>query len=427
MGGIAKHLSHVWEDLDMTFGDLKGILSEASQGNLEAVEKWDGVNLHFCVDSSGIVRFGRNDTHRRNGGLTLRELRDFFEGHPAQDTFVRGGIAICEMVQDSWWPLGFSKRNWVNCDVIDTSRPQLLNYDRNAVALHEAVSYDANGFKLASTSESVKNQFKKLVESLPSSVSFDGEEFDIVGPKLIEVNEIAGTDEYYQILEAINECQKSTSLSDEDTLREFAYRSVYTGVTSQINISENKAKDLANLIVGYESPTLVQIKKGMPVGIASRISSVGKSTVRGKVVAEAMLPIETAFTTLGAYILDGVSSTLINNPAAECERIKTDYISSRSVCESVDDGFQARRIEAIEKHIRKIELSNYHIEDSIFSGFAIEGLVFEKNDRKYKLTGNFAPVNQIVGTTRYGRGKIPAVSPSSQNKEYSILEGFSVG
>ena len=427
MGGIAKHLSHVWEDLDMTFGDLKEIISESSLGNLDAVEKWDGVNLHFCVDSSGMVRFGRNDTHRREGGLNLRELRDFFEGHPAQDTFVRGGIAICEMMQNEWWPLGFSKRNWVNCDVIDIQRPQLLNYDRNAITLHEAVSYDASGVKLSATSESVKNQFKRLVESLPSSVSFDGEEFDVFGPHPVAINQISGTDDYYQVIEAINHCQKSTAMNDEGTLREFAYRSIYAGVTSQINISESKAKELTNLIVGYESPTLVQLKKGLPSGIASRISAVGKSTVRGKVVAEAMLPIETALSTLGSYLLDGVSSALIQNPAGECERIKAEYISARTVCESIDDGFQARRIEAIEKHVRKIELNNYRVEESSFIGFAIEGVVFERNNKKYKLTGNFAPVNQIVGTTRYGRGKIPAVNASTDNKNYSILEGFSVG
>ena len=426
MGGVSKHLSHTWENLDMTFGQLKEILSEASEGTLEVVEKFDGCNLHFCVDSQGIPRFARNHTQRVEGGLNLRELKDFFEGHPAQETFVRGGIAICEMLKDQWWPLGFSRRNWVNCDVIDTKRPQLVHYDANAITLHEVSSFQSSGGKIP-TSEVVQDQFSRLIESLPSSVAFDGEEFEILGPQTIETNHVAGTEIYDRVMDSIRSCQTLTNVEDIDTLREFAYRSIYTGVTSKINISEQKAKDLANLIVGYDSPTLVEIKKGLNTTVAKMVSSVGRSTVRGKIISEAVLPIETAISTLGSHLLDGVSSVLISNPVNECDRIKSEYVSARAVCENLDDGYQAQRLEIIEKHVRKIELENYSLESSIFSGFAIEGIVFERNGQKYKLTGHFAPVNQIDGITRYGRGKVPALSDSSTEKQYSILEGFSIG
>jgi len=262
---------------------------------------------------------------------------------------------------------------------------------------------------------------------MPAAVSFDGEEFDVVGPQKIELNPVAGTEIYDSVLQAISHCQSATQVNNEDTLREFAYRSIYAGVTSQMNISERRAKDLANLIVGYDSPKLVEIKKGLNPSVAKLVSSVGRANVRGKVIAEAILPIETAISTLGSYMLDGVSSVLVDNPSGECDRIKLEYISARTVCESIDDGYQAQRMEIVEKHVRKIELENYSLENSTFQGFAIEGVVFEQSGQKYKLTGHFAAINQIVGTTRYGRGKIPALDGNSAEKQYSILENLSVG
>ena len=38
---------------------------------------------------------------------------------------------------------------------------------------------------------------------------------------------------------------------------------------------------------------------------------------------------------------------------------------------------------------------------------AVEGFVFQIGDQVYKFTGNFAPINQLLGLFRYGRGNIP--------------------
>ena len=37
----------------------------------------------------------------------------------------------------------------------------------------------------------------------------------------------------------------------------------------------------------------------------------------------------------------------------------------------------------------------------------VEGFVFQYDGQMYKFTGNFAPMNQLLGLFKYGRGKIP--------------------
>ena len=44
---------------------------------------------------------------------------------------------------------------------------------------------------------------------------------------------------------------------------------------------------------------------------------------------------------------------------------------------------------------------------------AIEGVVFRWHGRTFKLTGNFAPVNQILGIFRYSRGTVKPASEST--------------
>ena len=47
---------------------------------------------------------------------------------------------------------------------------------------------------------------------------------------------------------------------------------------------------------------------------------------------------------------------------------------------------------------------------------AVEGFVFQIGDQVYKFTGNFAPVNQLLGLFRYGRGKVPALKSQELNE-----------
>ena len=48
MSGAAGHLMHLYDDPDITFGEIKDVLARAAQGKLEQVtEKLDGRNIVF--------------------------------------------------------------------------------------------------------------------------------------------------------------------------------------------------------------------------------------------------------------------------------------------------------------------------------------------------------------------------------------------
>ena len=89
-GGIAGHMSHLYDNQDLTFAKLKEILNAASNGELEGTEKTDGQNLFISYSAKrglrGAAKGSRNKGHVKAGGLNPKELYDFFEAaHPGKD------------------------------------------------------------------------------------------------------------------------------------------------------------------------------------------------------------------------------------------------------------------------------------------------------------------------------------------------------
>ena len=80
-GGVGGHLNHLYDNRDMTFNELKRILSAASRGAIEGTEKVDGFNVYLgYVD--GLPRAARNKGDMKKGGMTLQDLanREFKGG-----------------------------------------------------------------------------------------------------------------------------------------------------------------------------------------------------------------------------------------------------------------------------------------------------------------------------------------------------------
>jgi hypothetical protein len=75
MGGLAGHISHLWEDVNLKFSSLLELYSQAQQGKLTATEKFDGLNLCFTAsDDLKSLVFARNKTDTKIGGVSKEEI-----------------------------------------------------------------------------------------------------------------------------------------------------------------------------------------------------------------------------------------------------------------------------------------------------------------------------------------------------------------
>ena len=404
MGGLAGHMSHLWEDLDITFKGLEQILSEASEGTLEAAEKFDGINIFFTVDSQSRLRFARNQTHVQMGGLLKNEAIDLFQRHPARDQFIDGIHAICEIGKTGWWPLGFARKNWVNSEIVYAKKPQTIQYSRNAIVLHEATALTSTGKNMGID---VSSKFSKLVEQCEKyEVLANNQSWTFYGPQKVMMENICGQGDLSKALKGLDAIRKSADLEKEATLRDWAFVSLVNGTLNKLAISEHRKLRLASLMLDLpesKNDRLIDIKKGLNKTTASAVSSIGAKKNRSKVMSATMRPIEIVIGQVGASILENHCSALIDDPLIETERLHGEYDSCVVIAESTDDGFQIQRINLMNEYQNTLDMIGKMPP-------AMEGLVFSWGDKKYKLTGAFGVFNQIVGLARYGRGPIPPIA-----------------
>ena len=52
-GGLGGHMPHLYENGNLTFGELKEVFKQASKGQLKGTEKTDGQNLFLSFDEIG--------------------------------------------------------------------------------------------------------------------------------------------------------------------------------------------------------------------------------------------------------------------------------------------------------------------------------------------------------------------------------------
>ena len=109
-------------------------------------------------------------------------------------------------------------------------------------------------------------------------------------------------------------------------------------------------------------------------------------------------------------MLRGVASALTGDHDAEIKRLKAELEGAKSAIESARDaGSDARR------EMLKTQLDKLGSSDNIAS--SAEGIVFEHppgSKALYKLTGAFAPLNQIIGAAM----RIPQEKNEALVREY---------
>ena len=49
-GGLGRHMDHLYDHCDLTFNQIKQILTQASNGELEGTEKTDGQNIFITYN-----------------------------------------------------------------------------------------------------------------------------------------------------------------------------------------------------------------------------------------------------------------------------------------------------------------------------------------------------------------------------------------
>ena len=104
-------------------------------------------------------------------------------------------------------------------------------------------------------------------------------------------------------------------------------------------------------------------------------------------------PIETLFLKLGVRVIKLMTGLLALDPEGQIETIKVE----------LDKAIKGVRAKGSEKEKARLEAQLKKLEaiGGMDAVLPTEGIVFQYKGKTYKLTGGFAPINQILGIFKY--------------------------
>jgi len=402
-GGAAGHMSHPYDDKGLTFGDFKKIVDAGLRGELnfeeEPIEKTDGQNL-FVTMKDGKVMFARN-TGDTKDPMSLNQFVSKFEAHDVpgvRDTFVFAAKDLANLLSK----LPSSKqaeifndgKNFMNMELIYSKNPNVINYDTDVIQFHNITKTDGDGNILDTDSRPAK-EIPQILAKVKSNV---GKTFKIIPPRILQLQkDVDFSNNKKKFEDKIIALQRRYGLNDGDEVsryHEMWWRELIDADFP--NLSQDVKEGLLRRWAYGDKKTLNMRSLAKQIGKeeAALVKKYDKEDVKKK-YKENIRPFEDLFLELGSTIIRNASNFVAANPSDEAQRLRA-YLDTETT--KIKKGGGVNQIKKVEDQLAKLDRIGGL--DSIYPS---EGIVFRYNGKLYKLTGAFAPLNQLLGIIKYGR------------------------
>ena len=415
-GGAGGHMSHPYEHHGLTFNDMKEMISRALAGKLDiedAVnEKTDGQNIQVTY-KDGQVGFARNKGTILNP-MSTNELITKFEGRgPISDAFRETGqdlqAAFSKIQPEILEKIFKNGRVFANMEIIYPATKNVISYDKAVLQFHNLVEYDETARQIE-TDIAGGAYIQRIIQDANAHMQ---NTFSFIPPQKIKLGPVIDFDDQQSALyKELDQLRDRYKLRDTDLVTDYHrewWREVITDKAKEFKVDLDD--EVIDLLVDRwaffdKSVNINNIKKQIMVNetlneqvhglaqFAEWVSDFDKKDVK-KFWKDNIEPFESIFLRLGAIVLSNAKNFLAANPSDAVQQIKKDIATTLKDIKSSNNVELLKKVEYQLQRIQKL------------GGFEkivpTEGIVFVYNGHTYKLTGAFAPVNQIVGMLKFAR------------------------
>jgi len=421
-GGFHGHMSHLYENPELTFKQIKDVFAKAAAGELEGTEKTDGQNLYVSFSiKDDQAKAVRNKGQIKAGGLNAEQLADQYKDHPNPNvknafvdtfkTFERVVKNIPDEMKEKFF--GPDANIFYNAEVMDPRSSNVIYYDIPTLLIHRAghTQIDKETGKISPVKS---DEFESFAQALSDSLSKAQEKvvdkkFNVQLNALQKLKAMAGGQAVADFSDRLEKEINKYGISDDQTIAEYLAAKLKAGKLADLDIPEHNMVLLVKRLIGelqedesgaYKNVPVRLIKRGLEKGAAAKVANLVKA--QGAIFKEETLPVEKIVHDFAIDILKTLESAFIIDNKKETERLKKEVQKAINIIQASEDPDREIRIDVLEKQLEKLKGV-----DNIYT--ATEGFVFDLDGHTYKFTGTFAPVNQILGLFKYGRGKVEAL------------------
>jgi len=405
-GGLYGHLNHLYDNPDLSFGEIKKIFDTASSGELKGTEKTDGQNLFISYSvKDGKAKAARNKGNIKTGGMDAMQLASKFADRGALEKAFVDSFDAFEKVISQLSPeeqieiFGEDANIFYNAEIMDPANPNVINYDTRSLVIHQKghSEFDRETGNIKDTD--VSNNVAILQNALEGvQQSEAAEDFTVQMNAIKNLQSLENDAALKKTNQRINKIISSVGLSDGSTIGDFVNARLSPIIDNKFPMLDDARKDmLIRRIAGEKGIKVTTITKGLDKEAKAEINSFVKGGK--KIMGEVIGPLEKTIHDFSVEMLRGLESAFILDNDAEVKRLAGEV---GIAIDAINGSNRDDVMDVVRKHLEKIGKA-----ENIST--ATEGFVFDWDGVTYKFTGNFAPANQILGIFKYGRGKIPAL------------------
>ena len=420
-GGAAGHMAHPYDDHGLTFNEMKEIVSRALEGRLdieEAVtEKTDGQNI-FVTWKNNEIGFARGVSTIINPMTTSEIIADFqrkqqkaiaekgAEAGVNYQRVVDAYQACAEDLTEAFRMIPADKLNQIfkngrifaNMEIIYPATKNVIAYDKAHLQFHNLAEYDDAG-KIIETDLTGGSMIQSIIQDANAHMQ---KTFSFIPPQQIKLGRVYDfEDQQAAFFNEIDQLQNKFGLQPTDVVTEY-HKAWWSDVikskaqTYAYDIPDNILESLVyRWAFNIKSTNITILKKGIDnTEFANWVAEFDKKDFK-IYQKQNMEPFENIFLKLGAVVLKNAENFLAANPSATVQEIKRELAELIKDLQTKGDAITIKKLEHELMRLQKL------------GGFETivpsEGIVFVFGGHTYKLTGAFAPINQILGVLKYTR------------------------
>jgi cytidyltransferase-like protein len=395
-----EHLPHLYDDRELTYNEIKEVLTKAAQGQIKGTEKVDGLNLYLGY-RDGQPKAARNNYDIKNGGLSAEELAQReFNGEQIQQVFDLAFQSFSNLVSKLNRKLleilfGPTGNVFLNCEILN-GKTNVINYATKAIIIHR------NGHKKFNEQtgevENIREDTSKAISLIINKMNdamnkqMEGVEFRV---QQDPITQLPALEDQSVLADTLQRLQ-TAGFEGDMTIHDYLFNQIKKIVVEKLpSLNEKNTNDVINKIIGVKgTPSITILKKYVDENpnFTHELQTLVSS--RKHLINNVMFPIEDAIHDFSVEVLKKLNSSFIDNTEEEAQRIKQELKDEVIKLKNYDGPYKDYVVDNLKRQLKKIK----HIDNVQTS---LEGFVFNFGNKYYKFTGNFAPINQIMGLYKY--------------------------
>ena len=416
-GGVAGHMSHLYDNYGLSFSQIKDVFTKAANGELEGTEKTDGQNLFISYDvKTGKAKGARNKGNVKDGGLDASQLAQKFGGRGALEfTFSEALSAFEEAVsmfseEEQIEIFGPDTNIYYNCEIQDPRTANVINYDIKTLSIHRLGGAEFDRETGNKTDRDVTDNAVKLEKALERVQDEKKSEYGVAFDAIRRLKALDDKTVLQSAIDRLEAVVNEYGVSDNETIGDYIV--VRLGVTIDKRLPalpEDKKAALIKRILNVKGVSIKQVTDGLSKEEAQTVKEfIGKAPA---IMTALIRPIEEVVHDFSVEMLKTLESAFVLDNKKEVERLRGEVSKAVDAIESSDN---EEAMEILKKQMEKLK----SVENI---STAAEGFVFAYDGHSYKFTGNFAPMNQLLGLFKYGRGNVPPLQKLDENESIEII------